>query len=104
MLRFHAKPVAELVNPAALAGEGPIQKVAGVELQARFSGEDFQNTAAGRFSDAGQERQFAEPFVEDPVVIVALPELELFIVLVNAGADGGRLAEVERSAFDAAEV
>ena len=38
--------------------------------------------------------------VEDEVVVVALAELDLLVVGVDARADGSRLAEVERRARD----
>ena len=46
----------------------------------------------------GQQVELAVGLGEHPVVVVALAELELLVVLVDAGADGGGLAEVKRRA------
>src|SRR2546422_749500 len=99
MLRLHAESVAELINPAAFALEGAIEKVAGVELQTRLAREHFQHASGGRFGNARNHTKFSQGFVDHPIMIVAVAELELFVWLVDARADGGWFAKIQRRAF-----
>src|ERR1051326_5440825 len=84
MLWLHAKAVAELINPAVFAFQSPIKKIAGIELQTRFGGEDFEHAPAGWFVDSGHACEFANLFVENPVMIVTFAELQLFVILIDA--------------------
>ncbi len=96
MLRFHAKGGAMLVNPPVFARDRAVQKIARVKLQARFGRENFQDAAAFRFGHPRHQLQLADFLVDDPVVIVAASELELFVVLPDARPNGRRSAEIKR--------
>ena len=80
------------------AGVGAVEEVAGVELDAGLGGVDGEGAAGAGIGD--DDGRFGEGVrsVEDPVVVVAAGELELLVLVVDAGADGGRGAEVEGSA------
>src|ERR1019366_7466751 len=95
MLRFHAEAVAELIGPAAFAGELAVEEVAGIELQPRLSGQDLQHATRGRFRHARHEAELPQRLIDDPVVVVTVAELKLLVVLTNARADGRRGAEIK---------
>jgi hypothetical protein len=88
VLGFEAEAVAIFVDVALLAGDGAVEKISGVELDAGLSGGDFHDAAAGRLVDAGGEDEalFVTLTIEDPVVVVAVAEDELVIVVADAGA------------------
>ncbi len=102
MLGFKRKSRAASIDLSALAVNGPVEKIAGVELHAGLRGQDFQNAAAGRLLDTYGEAQ-ALP-VQNPVVIVAVAELQLLIIRFDALADRDRLAEIEWRAGDGAKL
>src|ERR1019366_3546191 len=52
MLRLHAEAVAELIHPAALAGQRAIEEISRIELKARFVGGHFQHASARRLGSA----------------------------------------------------
>lgn len=103
MLGFHDKGIAVVVNDAIFAGDLAVQEIAGVELQAGFGGGDFQDATGGGLGNASLEGHFSVRIVNDPVVVVATAEFELFVVLADAGADGRGGGEVKRGAFDGAQ-
>src|ERR1051326_4440899 len=100
MLRLHAEAVAEIVDSPALSGYRAVQKISGIELQARFGREHFQDAPGGGLGNPRQEGEIANPLIEHPVVIVAVPKLQLLIGVINARADGRRCREIEWRAFD----
>ena len=87
-----------------LPGKRPVQEVARVELNAGFGGQHFHHPPGLRLVDSRREGQRASAAGQNEVVIVAAAELELLVVLVDPGADGRRLAEIERRPFHAAQL
>ena len=61
VLGFHHKSVAMRIHPAAFARNGAVQKVAGLKLQARFRGANFQHAARRWFGHVRVQKRF---FVE----------------------------------------
>src|SRR6476661_6607514 len=57
MLCLQAKAVALFVDVSLFPGDGSIQEIATVKLHARLRGKYFQHAPAGRFMDAGGQRQ-----------------------------------------------
>src|SRR5205823_10694239 len=105
VLRFHGEAVAVPVDDGVLAPQRAVEKVAGIELQSWLRSGDLHHTPGCRLVHACRERRLAAlaALVQHEVVVVAAPEAELRIVLVDAGADRRRRAEVERRARDAAD-
>ena len=85
---------------AALALDRTIQKVAAVELDSRLVGQNFQDPATARIVELRGFCHFSSATIQDPVVVVAMTPMKLFVVRVNAGSDGSGLAEIERRGFD----
>src|SRR5689334_17364911 len=85
------------VNLAAFAGDASVKEVAGIELNARLVGYDLENATAGRLINFGRFSHFPGA-VEHPVVIVAVPFLQLVVVVTDTGAHSGWLAEIKRRA------
>ena len=52
VLRFQAEAVAAFVDVAMFPGDGAIEKISGVELDAGLRGGDFEDAAAGVLVDA----------------------------------------------------
>src|SRR5579885_936329 len=100
MLGFQTKRRPAAVRSAAFAVNRSVEEICRVELDAWLRGEDFQNAAAGWLFDARRQREPAARAIQHPIVVVAVPALELFVVLLDARSDCGGLAEIERSAGD----
>src|SRR5262249_37470930 len=100
MLRLHAETVALLINPAALAGEDPLEEIAGIKLHPGSGGKHFEHPAGGWFVTEPSQANLPRRFVEDEIVIVTLAELKLRVGFVDARADGSGFAEIKRRAFD----
>ena len=98
VLRLHAKAVAKLIRPAALAGDGAVQKIADLKLQAGFSRKHFQHAAYLRLVNRRHQSKLAERFVDDPIVVVAVAKFDLFIIRADPRADGRGRAKIERRA------
>src|SRR5256886_17344820 len=64
----------------------------------------FPYTTLFRSVDVSRERQLVAALVQHEVVIVPRPVAELLVVLLDAGADRRRRAEVERRACDASDL
>ena len=74
---------------------GAIEKIAGVKLEARRIGEDFEGAARGRLGDECCSLQgFISP--EDIAMIVAMPAGELLMRCADALAERVRLAKIKR--------
>ena len=103
VLRLQAEAVAALVDVAFLSGDGAVEKISRVELDAGLRGRDLQHATARGFVDArGQTEAVAFP-VDHKVVIVAVAEDQLLVAVVDARADLRRRGEVERRALDRAK-
>src|ERR1700722_13722647 len=95
MLRFQAQSGSITEHRAGARGL-TVQKIARIKLQSRLCGTDFERASAVRLREHGREGQCSGPsLVEDPVVIVAVSEVQLLIRIVNPAADGVRTAKIE---------
>src|SRR5450432_1186847 len=83
---------------APLARRLAVHEIARIELQAWLRRADFQNAAAAGIGEHGGQTQRGAGArrLEDPIVIVAASELQLFVDALDAGTDGGRAPEIER--------
>jgi hypothetical protein len=100
MLRFHAKSITELVDPATFAGKRAVQEIAGVKLQPRLGRQYLEHPSRGRFRDPSQEGEISDLLIENPVMVVTIAKPELFVVVMDTGANCRRSSEIERRAFD----
>src|SRR5579863_2433688 len=98
VLGFKCQGAAMLVRFAALPVKRSIEEIAGVELNGGLGGEDFDDPPRFRIADPCGKFQAAAGAVENPVVIVAAAELDLFVIGGNALADRVGLAKIERRA------
>src|ERR1700722_14463618 len=97
VLRLQAHCKTGFVDFASLAGRGGAQKVAGVDLDSRLSGPGFHDTASrGFIKNSCQTRHGFHAGIQYPVVIVAVTKFQLFVILVDARANGGGLPEIKR--------
>ena len=91
------------MDAAILAGHGSIEEIAGIELDAGLVGPEFENAArAGIFDPGGKARLAGGAAAQAEIVIVALPDQNLFIGVAQAGADGMEFAKIERRCIDLA--
>ena len=88
------------VHLTVLAGDRPVQKISGIKLHAGLVGQYLQHAPAGWFINFGRLGHLPTAIVEHPVVIVAMPLLQLIVVGIDSCADLGRLAEIERCSFN----
>src|SRR6185295_2305055 len=91
MLRLQAESVALLVHPSRLAGQRAVQKIAGVELDARLGGGHVEHASAGRFLEPcrvmqGRSCGPADRTVQHPVMVVAVAVLQLRMIGCDARA------------------
>src|SRR6266511_3423069 len=98
VLGLQGQAVALPVGPAAGADQGPVQEVAGVELDARLVSEDLQDAPASRVRQPCGQLQPGAVAVEHPVVVVAAADEELRVAAADARADPGGVGEVQRRA------
>src|ERR1700758_4866854 len=103
VLRLQAETVAALVDMAVLTDNRTVKEIASVELDAGLRGRDFEHTSASGLVGARRQREAVAFAVDDPVVVVAVAEDDLFVRVVDAGADPGGSGEIERRALDRAE-
>src|ERR1700722_6779967 len=97
MLRFEAHCKTGFVDFASLAKRGAAQKIAGVDLDARLSRPRFYDTASRWFVKyRGQTRLRFHARIQNPVVIVTVAKLQLFIILLDARADRSGFPEIKR--------
>src|SRR5262245_5873000 len=101
MLRLKAERGTLLVNAAPLAFDGAVQKIAGIELDARLCRKDFHHPSTRGLIHADGAPKRAAGKVEHPVVIITLAEDQLFVLLVDSGANGCRFCKIHWSALDA---
>src|SRR6266498_5599382 len=84
MLSLKAQSEAALINFAILAGDGPVQKIAGIELHTGLVGEHLQHTSSGWLINFCRRGELSAAAVEHPIVIVALPLLQLIVEIGRA--------------------
>lgn len=96
MLRFQTKASAVRVEHAALAADCAVKKVAAVKLDSRLRCQNLQNSPARGFIDfRGRLQLSVGSVVQNPVMIVSLPEFQLLVVLIDSRADGCGLLKIE---------
>src|SRR5438067_10436387 len=100
MPRLETQTGAAPIDVTRFAGDRTVEKISRVELHARFGGRYVQRSAAGRIHYARRVAQRAARAVQHDVVVVAFAVAELLVLGVDAPADRGRTAELERRAFD----
>jgi len=89
-----------MVDRAALADQGSVEEITGIELQAGFLGPDVHLPSAVGIVKPGRLGQFAFLIlVQDPVVVVTAAVGQLLELVVDAGTDRESLAEVHRGSF-----
>src|SRR6059036_263299 len=98
-LEAEARPVT--VDAPALSFNRPIEKVAGIELQSRLCRADVEPAAARWILEPRRvhERPPSPPraiAVDHPIVVVAAPEPELLMLVVDARSNRGCSAKIER--------
>src|SRR5258706_12459766 len=97
MLRLKTEAVAELISPAALAGDAAVKEIAGVKLRGRFGRPHFHRAAGRRFADTRGQRKLVGFFVEHPGVVVAVAGTNrLGVRLFGAGANSRRPGKMKR--------
>src|SRR4051812_35824533 len=103
MLGLERQTIAEPIHGAAFAGDGAVEEIAGIELQARLGGGDLHRATTRRLNDARGEDQRVRGravAVEHPVVIVAVAVPNLGVLsLVDSRSDRRRRTEIERRAL-----
>ncbi len=91
--------MALLVNDSFLAGDGTVQEVAGIDLDAGLVGINEERDAGfGAIQRCGHLGDVSSG-VQDPVVVITVAVADLLVVGVNVCTDGLHLPEIERSAF-----
>ena len=102
-LRFQAQPVALTVDAAGLADDRAVEKVAGIELQARRGREHLQHAPGPGIFEPRCRSQLTRLAGHHEVVIVAASDAQLLVAPVaDALADRARLPEVEGRRRDVA--
>src|SRR5262245_50078377 len=104
MLGLEAKGASPLINLTTLASNAAIKKIARVELHTWLGCVDLHYPATSGLVHSGGQRQLRVAFIQYVVVIVATTKNQLIIVLVDAGADGRRRAEIHGRAFDTSQL
>src|SRR3989337_292347 len=80
LLRLKRETVTHAVKAAVLAGVGPVEEVAGIELDPRIGGEDLEHTARSRIlNPCGEARLGGLALIEHEGVIVAAADAELLV-------------------------
>ena len=82
-LRFEAETVAEVVGLPCFAVNSVVHVIAGVELNAGFRGEDFENSASVCFVRFRGKNERFSTVINHKIVIVAEPELQLLVVVID---------------------
>jgi len=101
MLRLEAEGGARRVVMFVLARIGGIEMVRSVELHAGFAGQHLEDATGGRldYFCGADDLEVGWAVVNDPIVIVAGAELELFVGVIDVSADGVRLKKIKRGVF-----
>src|ERR1700761_5608288 len=80
--RLQADGVALAIGALALAEEGAVQEVAGIELHARRAGAEFQGAARHGFGDDGSGPERAGRAIDDEILVIAPRETDLLVASV----------------------
>src|SRR5580704_7510058 len=89
----------QLIGFAAFTFDRSVQEVSTVELDSRLISQNFQQAPARWIIELRGFPQRSTFTIEDPVVVVAMAAMNLFIVGVNPRADSCGLAKIKRSRF-----
>ena len=100
VLGFEAEAEVLGVGGSGFSFQGAVEEVAGVELDAGFGGGDGEDSSGGRVVDFGGFLHGSGWATEDPIMVVAVGDLELVVRGIDALADGGGFAKIERSSGD----
>src|SRR5881628_1197987 len=95
-LETEARPVS--VDAPALSFNIPIEKVAGIELHSRLCRADVEPAAARWILEPRRMHERPPPraiAVDHPIVVVAAPEPELLMLVVDARSNRGCPAKIE---------
>lgn len=95
VLRLQAESVAMLVR-VTVAADRAIEEVAGIELHSGLRGRNFQDASGRGFVNARGQDQARTFAVDHEIVVVSMGKLELFVVVIDAGADLLWFGEIER--------
>src|SRR5260370_42615333 len=102
MLGLQAEGTTTPVRLASFTLDAAVEVVASVELNARLVRENFEHAAAGGFLDSCSQGGSRAISGQDPVMVVALAELQLLVILFDASANCGSFSKIEwRSAHRA---
>src|SRR5438477_13176031 len=96
MLRLQTQPGSMAIDTSSLACNRTVQEVSRIELKAWFGRRDLERPSTLRIGQPRGWLQARASAIENPVVIVSAPVLQLHVVHRDARADCRRLAEVER--------
>ena len=100
MLSFQTETRPVCVHGSALASGRSIEKITVVKLDPGFGREYFEHPPTVRFENLrGRLQPAASESFENPVMVVAVPELELRILLIDSGADRGWTPKIKRTAL-----
>src|ERR1700721_555546 len=96
VLGFQAQRGMPLIGSSAFALDRAVQKVSRVELDSWLIDQHFQHTPAARIIDFGCFPELPVG-VEDPVVIIAVTQADLFIIGVDSLSHCRRPPKIKRS-------
>src|SRR2546428_1441452 len=94
----------QAVALASLADDRAVEGVPRVELEAGLRRQHLEDPSGYRSDERRRGDQAGALAIEDPVVIVAAREGELFVARADARADRRRLPEVHRRPRDSAQL
>src|ERR1043166_4065918 len=99
MLCLKSKPKATLIDFPTLSSECSVKRISRVELHTGF-GRPYLHDASGCWFIGGCGLAKSSHFaIDDPRVVIATPELELLIILIDARADNHWFQEIEGCAL-----
>ncbi len=104
MLGFQAESGPKAVYFCCFRLDCTIEKISRVELNSGLGGQHLQHAAAQWLFDASRQLEPVAGPAQHPIVVIAFAELQLFIVVADARADGRGLAKIERRAVDRAKL
>src|ERR1700761_1382370 len=95
MLGLKTKTRAERIGDSALSDHVTLQMIPRIELDGRLRRQQLEHTTGGRMHHPGCRCKFTIRAVQDVVMVVAKPQLQLFVVGIDPLADPGRAREIE---------
>src|SRR5947209_1075724 len=98
MLRLEAEAGSKGVNQAFFSGDGAVQVIAGIELNAWLRREDLQHAARGGIDDTRCEPGSGAAVIQHVGVVIADRPFQLLVVSFDTLAGARWMAKIERSA------